>query len=54
LADNSKNLNELCQKALTKAKTLIKDWLIHINANIAPRVQTFTLAKKLEAAEVLM
>jgi Zn-dependent peptidase ImmA (M78 family) len=45
LADNSKNLNELCQKASTTAKTLIKDWLIHINANMAPRVQTFTLAK---------
>jgi hypothetical protein len=54
LADNSKNLNELCQKASQRGKTVINVWLIHINANIAPRVQTFTLAKKLEAAEVLM
>jgi hypothetical protein len=45
LADNSKNLNDLSGKAPESAKTPINDWLIHINANIATRVQTSTLAE---------
>jgi hypothetical protein len=45
LADNSKNLNELSGKTAESAKTPINDRLIHINANIATRVQTSTLAE---------